>query len=150
MDEVNEEDKKLNYITSLINDYVKLTDEIKTLNKHVKERRVKLKLAIDSILAYIDDNEDIERITLTGTDKVIEPIQKTTVKGTNYKSLYSIVQNELKDNKVLMDKIDSLIAEKQQNVTQKTIKIRNNKKTSTKMNKILNESAEADSLLSNL
>lgn len=140
---IEDKQKQLNYITTLINEYIKLNDEIKALKQSIKERQHKQKLAEESIIAYMENEANVDYINLDNTNQIIKPIEQTRTKGASFKKFYEIVKDKLKDNTKLLEQIDAELKKHEQQVTSQAIKIAK----ANKVSKLKKQSKETDELL---
>lgn len=104
---MNSDEEQFKYITSVINDYLKLKKEIDTLNQSIKERKYKLKLAEESIRAFINNGYDV--LNINENEQLLE-IEKDKVKNPSSKQIMDIIRNKLKNNNDLLDSIEKEIA----------------------------------------
>jgi hypothetical protein len=136
------EDQKISYITSIINQYLQLENEIKELQKAVKERKYKHSLLEESILTFMNEDGSVDSIKLSNNDHEIIPVHKDQVKEVSRKSLMEIVETHLKDTPDILNKIKEEMDSKK--TTKKVDKIKIKKTSSSKLTK---DSATSDALL---
>lgn len=142
---MSSEEHTIAHITSIINEYLKLESEIKELKKAIKERQYKYKLAEESILTFMNEDENIDSIKLSNNDDVIVPVEKSQTKTISRKNLMEIIENTLKDNDDLLNKIKKEM--NSQTVVKKVSGIKV-KKVKKKLNSSLSQtSAQSDRLL---
>jgi hypothetical protein len=149
LNQSDSEQQKISYITSIINQYLQLRNEIKELQKAIKERKYKCKLLEESILTFMnEDDSSIDSIKLSNNDHEIIPIQKEQVKEVSRKNLMVLIEKHLKDKPEILENIKKDIDSKK--ITTKIEKIKV-KKTSTKIkpktSKVSEDSNESDKLL---
>lgn len=136
------EEQKIAYITSIINQYLQLENEIKELQKAVKERKYKHKLLEESILTFMNEDGSVDSIKLSNNDHEIFPVQKEQVSEVSRKSLLEIIETHLKDTPDVLDKIKADMDAKK--TTKKVEKIKVKKASSSKLAK---DSKASDALL---
>jgi hypothetical protein len=136
------EDHKISYITSIINQYLQLENEIKELQKAVKERKYKHKLLEESILTFMNEDGSVDSIKLSNNDHEIIPVQREQVSEVSKKSLLEIIETHLKDTPEVLNKIRADINSKKTTKQIEKIKI---KKTSS--SKLVKDSKATDALL---
>ena len=139
---MNTEEDKFKYITSVINDYLKLKKEIDTLNQSVKERKYKLKLAEESIKAFMNSGYDV--LNISENEQLLE-IEKDKVKNASSKQILEIVRNKLKGNNELLKSIEDEINSHKQVEKVNKLKV---KKTSGGLSKDKKQKTKAESDLS--
>jgi len=136
------EEQKIAYITSIINQYLQLENEIKELQKAVKERKYKHKLLEESILTFMNEDGSVDSIKLSNNDHEIFPVQKEQVSEVSRKSLLEIIETHLKDTPEVLNKIKADMDAKK--TTKKVEKIKVKKASSSKLAK---DSKTSDALL---
>ena len=99
---------KITHITSVINQYLQLTNEVKELRRAIKERQYKISLMEESILTFMDEDDGIESIKLSNNDQEIIPVSKNQVKEVSKKSLMEIIETHLKGNESILEKIKTV------------------------------------------
>ena len=104
------EEECIKYFKESVKEYLKLEEEIKTLDKASKVRKEKRKNIGDSILSFIQQ-KDISHVKLQGNYKGKQIENHQTVKKTNvsFKSVTDIIFehfDNIDDAKNLMDKIN--------------------------------------------
>jgi hypothetical protein len=104
------EEECIKYFKESVKEYLKLEEEIKTLDKASKIRKEKRKNIGDSILSFIQQ-KDISHVKLQGNYKGRQIENHQTVKKTNvsFKSVTNIIFehfDNIDDAKNLMDKIN--------------------------------------------
>lgn len=122
MSNTNVEQTKISHITSVINQYLQLSNEVKELRRAIKERQYKISLCEESILTFMDDEDGIESIKLSNNDQEIIPVSKNQVKEVSKKNLMEIVETHLKGQDVL-DKIKADLESKKTTKTIEKIKV---------------------------
>lgn len=136
------DDNKIAYITSVINQYLQLENEIKELQKAVKERKHKMQLLEESILTFMNEDASVDSIKISNNDHEIVPVSKEKVTDVSKKNFLEIVENNLKDNPEILKRIKDEVESKK--TTKKIEKIKIKKVSSSKLAK---ESKKSDSLL---
>jgi DNA polymerase III delta prime subunit len=136
------EEQKIAYITSIINQYLQLENEIKELQKAVKERKYKHKLLEESILTFMNEDGSVDSIKLSNNDHEIFPVQREQVSEVSRKNLLEIIETHLKDTPEVLDKIKADMDAKK--TTKKVEKIKVKKASSSKLAK---DSKTSDALL---
>lgn len=136
------EEQKIGYITSIINQYLQLENEIKELQKAVKERKYKHKLLEESILTFMNEDGSVDSIKLSNNDHEIIPVQRDQVKEVSRKNLMEIVEEHLKGTPEVLEKIKADMEAKK--TTKKVEKIKIKKASSSKLSK---DSKASDALL---
>lgn len=138
------EEQKISHITSIINQYLTLENEMKELRKAIKERQYKHKLLEESILTFMENDGEVDSIKLSGNNQEIVPITREKIKEVSRKNLMTIVETHLKDAPQLLSNIKQEIENKTVVSEISKIKI---KKTSA--SKLKAQSDLSNALLSN-
>ncbi len=104
------EEECIKYFKESVKEYLKLEEEIKTLDKASKVRKEKRKNIGDSILSFIQQ-KDISHVKLQGNYKGKQIENQQTVKKSNvsFKTVTNIIFehfDNINDAKNLMDKIN--------------------------------------------
>jgi hypothetical protein len=136
------EEQKISYITSIINQYLLLENEIKELQKAVKERKYKHKLLEESILTFMNEDGSVDSIKLSNNDHEIIPVHREKVSEVSKKNLLEIIETHLKDSPEVLNKIRADMDAKKTTKQIEKIKI---KKAST--SKLVKDSKASDALL---
>jgi hypothetical protein len=110
------EEECLNYFKECLQEYLKLEEEIRTLEKATKLRRTKKNKLSESILSYIQQ-KDISHVKLQGNYKGKQIESRTSVKksSVSFKTITNIIFEhfeDINDAKKLMEKINSNRTEK--------------------------------------
>lgn len=127
---MSSEEQQINHITSIINQYLTLENEMKELRKAIKERQYKHKLLEESILSFMENDGEIDSIKLSGNNQEIVPVKREAVKEVSRKNLMTIIETHLKAAPQLLANIKEEIESKKVKSAVSKIKI---KKTSSKL-----------------
>ena len=126
----NTDSSAVEHISSVINSYLKLENEIKELNRAIKQRRVKMANLEEVILTFMDKEADIDSIKISG-DKEIVAVKKDHVKQVSRKGVIDIMETHLKSHEHLLNKIKTDMNNKSETVTKENIKFRKVKTANT-------------------
>lgn len=132
-EEDNMDEQKITYISSIINQYLQLENEIKELKRAIKERKYKYKLLEESILSFMEKDANIDSIKLSNNDHEIIPIKKEKITEVSRKNLMEIIEANLKNNQDIYEKIKKELDNKK--ITKKVEKIKVRKTVSSKLSK---------------
>ena len=141
------EQECLNYFKGCLQEYLKLEEEIKTLDKAIKLRKNKKNKLSESILSYIQQ-KDISHVKLQGNYKGKQIESKTTVKksSVSFKTITNVIFDHFEnvnDAKKLLDKINNNRTE----TTTSRLRIGKEgktKNTSQNLSNIINNSVNTD------
>ena len=139
------EEESLNYFKNCVKEYLKLNDEIKTLERAIKTRKDKKNNFSESILSFIQQ-KDISHIKLQGNykGKLLESKNTTHKTSVSFKTITETIFDhfeDINDAKLLMDKINN--QKKEKTATKLRLgnlgRIKKNKLNSRNLNQIIND-----------
>lgn len=147
---MSETDNTVSHISSIINEYLKLDNEIKELKKAIRERQYKQKAAEQSILTFMNEEGNIDSIKISNNSQEIVPVQREQVKQASRKNLMEIVETTLKNQPELLKKINDELNSKKTVSKIEKIQLKKMKTTTAKASNVKANSALTDALLSNI
>lgn len=142
------EEVTMEYFKACLKEYLKLDEEIKTLNKALKQRRDKQSTLSQSLLVFLNKN-DIGKIQLegnySGQELLSDKVNK--VKNPNATSILEIITAKLANNQELLKEITDEINAHKETVEVEKVKI--SKVSASKKKKTTSVPTAEESALSN-
>lgn len=142
-EEITEEE--IQFFKDTVQQFLKLQDEITTLEKALKDRKSTKKKLSDTISLFLNE-KDISHINLQGNYSGKQIKQEETVKTTNisFKNITEIIFNHFEnidDAKVLIDKLNSNRTETKSSKLKIAKPSKNKKGNSETLSNIMNNSS---------
>ena len=136
------EELNLQQFKSTIKQYIKIDNEIKTLNSAVSQRKERLN-GLKQILFTFLKNHDIANIELQGSHKGKEIVQYESERKVNATSstILKILNEKLQDSPELLKSITDELDKHTKKIENQTVKI---KKTAKKKKRVNPEKANSD------
>ena len=139
----------INYFKQILKDYLKLEEEISTLQKALKQRKTKQESLNHCLLNFLNQN-CINEVQLEGTyqGQQLAPQMNNKTKGANKADILNILESKLKDNPEILKTIKSEIENLKETVQVEKVKISKIKAKKPKKN-LKQSSDESNNLLFN-
>ena len=139
----------INYFKQILKDYLKLEEEISTLQKALKQRKTKQESLNHCLLNFLNQNS-INEVQLEGNyqGQQLAPQMNNKTKGANKSDILNILENKLKDNPEMLKTIKNEIENLKETVQVEKVKISKIKTKKPKKN-LKQTSDESNNLLLN-
>ena len=141
----------INYFKQILKEYLKLDEEILTLQKALKQRKNKQESLNQCLLTFLNTNS-INEVQLEGNYKgqQLAPQVSNRVKGPNKTEILKVLEENLKENPNLYDAIKNELEGMKTTVSVETVKIKKIKSSKNKSSRqIKQKSEESNNLLLN-
>lgn len=141
----------VNYFKQILKEYLKLDEEILTLQKALKQRKNKQESLNQCLLTFLNTNS-INEVQLEGNYKgqQLAPQVSNRVKGPNKTDILKVLEENLKENPNLYSAIKTELESMKTTVSVETVKIKKIKSSKNKSSRqIKQNSEESNNLLLN-
>lgn len=144
------EELNLQQFKSIIKQYIKIDNEVKTLNSAIKQRKEKLNGLKDILFTFLK-NHEIANIELQGSHKGKEIVQYESEREikANSATILRILNEKLQDNPDLLKSIKDELGKHSKKVESQTVKIKKKAKKQKRVNPVKKESNLSNDLLNN-
>lgn len=124
----------MEYFKITLKEYLKVTEEIKALQKALKQRRDRLNDLEATLLAFLVKN-DIKEVNLEGSYQGhdLMPLKQQRIKGPSAGSIMDIIKSKLSSNPELLKDITESIEGMKETIEVEKIKIGKSGKTANKI-----------------
>ena len=144
------EELNLQQFKSTIKQYIKIDNEIKTLNSAISQRKERLS-GLKQILFTFLKNHDIANIELQGSHKGKEIVQYESERNINATSItiIKILNEKLQDSPELLKSITDELEKYTKKIENQTVKIKKTPKKKKRVNPEKTNSDRSNELLNN-
>ena len=144
-EESNENNLDIGHFKLCLKEYLKLDDEIKTLQTVLRNKKTKIEGLEETLLIFLEKN-NINQLQLEGEyqGKEIVSHKKTQTKNVSSSGLLDIVKAKCGDNQALLASILAEIDEQKETSEVSKIKISSAKSGTSKSKKLRDKKLESD------
>lgn len=144
-EESNDNTLDISHFKLCLKEYIKLDDEIKTLQTVIRNKKTKIEGLEETLLIFLEKN-NINQLQLEGEyqGKEIVAHKKTQTKNVSSAGLLDIVKAKCGDNQTLLASILSELDEQKETSEVSKIKISSSKNGNAKSKKLRDKKLESD------